>query len=391
MTLIDKCGVFGSTDFLPLWSLRNFPLTEMLGPFNSDISGYDLDLVVSMPHGHVQLGRRLDPLTLYAPSNYQYRTSATIERGGTHFFETFVKDFVGGQRFNSLVDIGGNDLAVARNLSYLAERVTVVDPVCEPEHGQRVDGVHVVGRSIESVELNREEYQPDIVICRHTMEHLASPSDVISQLMSQSKKNCLFFIEVPDLESLLESLRLDAVFHQHLHYFDLWSISAMISMCGGEVLEHRYNRAGPCGGSLAVVFRSSTSHDQNLKFIRPNVGSFVDGIQRRVRQFRNQMDLMAELLNELPKPVYGYGASLMLSSLAFHLGTGFEMLHCVLDDDETKDGLTYQNVPVSVSWTGNESVPAEASFVVTSLENVRPIFQRICSLQPRRIVVPICN
>src|SRR5450756_855107 len=103
------------------------------------------------------------------------------------------------------------------------------------------------------------------------------------------------------------------------------------------------------------------------------------------------MMLMGELLEALPRPVYGYGASLMLATLGYHLGTDFSTLECVLDDDVSRDGSTYENVPVIVRHTAKVAPAPNSSYLITSLENLRPIYRRILELTPRRILVPLIS
>ena len=99
--------------------------------------------------------------------------------------------------------------------------------------------------------------------------------------------------------------------------------------------------------------------------------------------------MMKELLDALPQPVYGYGASLMLATLGYHLQTDFSQLTCVLDDDPARDGATYEIIPVTVRNTAKVAPEPNSSYMITSLENIRPIFRRILELTPRRIVVPL--
>jgi len=78
----------------------------------------------------------------------------------------------------------------------------------------------------------------------------------------------------------------------------------------------------------------------------------------------------------------------MLATLGYHLKTDFSQLTCVLDDDVARDGATYENIPVTVRHTTKVSPAANSSYLITSLENIRPIYRRICDLTPRRILVP---
>ena len=99
------------------------------------------------------------------------------------------------------------------------------------------------------------------------------------------------------------------------------------------------------------------------------------------------MNELSNKIHELPKPVYGFGAGLMLATYAYHLKTDFSFLEALLDDDLDKHGKGYRNLPLSIQHPTKINVPENSSFIVTSLENIRPIYKRIEEFNPR-ILIP---
>jgi hypothetical protein len=390
LSIIRQCGISDTDEFRSLWRLPALPLTERFGPHrpSADLS-HDQELLISIPTGHVQLRHQVDPKLLYADGDYAFRTgSSEKSRQGVAFFLDFVAQVAGGQTFQSIVDVGGNDLFVARALAPYGARRAVIDPICADRDGQEVDGVRVFGRFIEELDLGRDLGAPDLVVCRHTLEHIAQPRAVLRQWMKECRSDCLYLVEIPCLDSMIEAQRFDAVVHQHLHYFDLDAFRHLVWECGGEYLAHAFNRQGSCGGALLVAFRKARSVQPRPTL---DLAARITRLERRITRYRAQMEIMAELLDELPTPLYGYGASLMLATLGYHLRTDFSRLAAVLDDDPAKDGLTYENVPVTVRHTAMVAPPPDSSYVVTSLENVRPIYRRLLDLRPRRILVPLVS
>lgn len=390
MRAIESCGIGEDREFHSLWSLPKLPLTERFGPYKADQAlAYDQELLISVPTGHVQLRYQLDPKLLYTDSDYSFRTGASDKsRAGVNFFTDFLKRYTSDHTFNSIVDVGGNDLFLARMLSGQARHSAVIDPICQPIDGRVVDGILVLGRFIEQVDLSRDLPPADLVVCRHTLEHVARPRDVIDQWFRECDPDCLYALEVPCFENLVEAQRFDAIFHQHFHYYDLAAFRRLIWECGGEYLGHAFNHQGSCGGALLVAFRRARKPQAKPEI---DLEARIARIERRLARYREQMAMMAEFVTELPKPVYGYGAGLMLATLGYHLKTNFLELECILDDDPDKDGLTYENVPVTVRHTGKMAPPPNSSYLITSLENVRPIYRRIQELTPRRIVIPLIS
>jgi hypothetical protein len=390
MDSIRQCGISGATDFQSLWKLPALPLTERFGPYTPGRSlAHDQELVISLPTGHVQLRHQLDPHILYTDTAYSFRTGESHKsRQGVRFFFDFLQPLLAGRICNSAVDVGGNDLFVAHALSGCARHRAVIDPICAATDGQTIDGIKVFGRFIEQVDLSRDIPPPDLVVCRHTLEHIAQPRAVIDQWFQQCDPECLFVAEIPCFENLVEAQRFDAIFHQHFHYYDLASFQHLIWECGGEYLGHAFNHQGSCGGALLIAFRRArTVQPQPVIDLPVRIAHF----ERRIARYREQMAIMGELLAALPQPVYGYGASLMLATLGYHLRTDFRSLDCILDDDPARDGTTYENVPVTVRHPARVSPPPHSSYLITSLENVRPIYRRLCELSPRRILVPLVH
>ena len=390
MKEITQCGISDANDFHCLWKLPGLPITERFGPWDPNHKlAFDQELLISLPTGHVQLRNQLDPKILYSTAEYSFRTGGSDKsRRGVDFFLASLQQFTAGRSFESAVDVGGNDLFVVRGLTGTARQSAVVDPICAPIDGQTIDGIKVFGRFVEEVDFSRDMPPPDLVVCRHTLEHITNPRQVIDQWFGQCVEDCLYVVEVPCFENLVESLRFDAVFHQHVHYFDLSSFQRLIWECGGEYLGHTFNHQGSCGGALLVAFRRAKTKQARPEFDLP---SRIARLEGRIALYKTQMVMMKELLDALPGPVYGYGASLMLATLGYHLQTDFSQLTCVLDDDVARDGATYENIPVTVRHTAKVAPAPNGSYLITSLENIRPIYRRILELSPRRILMPLVS
>ena len=387
---ISVCGISEASEFESLWALPRLPLTERFGTYRSDHGlAHDQELVISVPAGHVQLRRQLDPTVLYTDAEYSFRTGASAKSiHGVEFFLSFMRPLTSGRRFRSIVDVGGNDRYLAERLLDSTDYCAVIDPICAADDGKVIDGVHVFGRFGEDVNMAEAMPRPDLIVCRHTLEHVARPRAVIEQWFRECADDCLYVIEVPCFENLVESQRFDAVFHQHYHYYDLAAFKHLVWSCGGEYLAHTFNHQGSCGGALLLAFRKARTAQPEPVI---DLDARVKHLRERIDAYRSQMTVMGDLLRALPGPVYGYGAGLMLATMAYHLGTDLSELECVLDDDPAKNGTGYVNLPVEICQTAQVNPAPNSSYLITSLENLRPIYRRITELTPRRILMPLLS
>ncbi len=386
MRLIKNCGVCEKGPLTLLWDLPRFPLTEKFGPFDpSKELSFDQKLLFCEECGHVQLGNQLSPHLLYTPSEYSFRTSQSkTARSGTELFFSFFNKVRGNRRFSSLLDVGGNDLFLAAMTEI--QRKCVIDPVCANDHGKVVDGIKIIGKFIEQVDFKNENLFPDLIFCRHVLEHVAKPKEMIQTLLRQSSPDAMCVFEIPCFENLREANRFDAVFHQHYHYFDLTTFQRLIQEVGAEYVAHEYNRQGSCGGALLIAF--TPKKGSSLKSSFPNHQLRKTEILDAIQKYEAHMSVVGSQLKKFPKQIYGYGASLMLATLGYHLKTDFSDLICILDDDEHKNGYEYQNIPIKVVHSRRCLIQPDSNFLITSLENTRVIFKRITEFSPRRIFVP---
>ena len=100
------------------------------------------------------------------------------------------------------------------------------------------------------------------------------------------------------------------------------------------------------------------------------------------------MQVQNNVLQDIRGTTYGYGAGLMLASLNYHLKFDVSELSCILDDDPAKHDTEYKNIKVSIKCTDKVQVNSDENYLITSLENIRPIYKRIMELKPNRVIVP---
>ncbi len=385
--LVKTCAICNDSRLNLLWDLPGLPFTEKYGSYDpARCPAEDQQLLQCACCGHVQLGKQMDPESLYTSSEYSFRTTtSSTAKSGCSFFLDFFHSLRNGQTFASLLDIGGNDLYLAQAVREYARARTVVDPICAFQDGLVIDGVKVLGRFIEDVDLQKDLPQPDLIFCRHVLEHIAQPRLLLEKLFRECAENTLYIFEIPCFDCLVEARRFDAIFHQHYHYYTLDTLKRLICEAGGKYVSHRYYYAGPCGGSLFFAFqRSAVQTHPEAHSAAYKAAHFAQAIS----DYRAHMKSLAYQIATCESRIYGYGASLMLATLAYQLGIDLSKLVCILDDDPEKNGIGYQNLPVTVRHPKEVDDLQGAHFLITSLENTRPIFKRITEFSARRIFVP---
>jgi SAM-dependent methyltransferase len=370
-------------------SILNFPQLPFTDsyctrPIANPLRGVDQQMLYCQSCGHGQLEALIAPNVLYG-TNYCFRTSVSLTaRKGTNFFLSVLGEVAPERRFRCVLDLGCNDLFLLNLLKDKAEHRVGIDPVWRGREDERQDhSIKLFGMNFEDVDLSQLPKKPDLIVCRHTIEHIVNPQKVVKALMSIASDDAIFIFEVPGFDGLIQRFRFDQVFHQHAQYFSLSSFLKLLEVVGGRHLLHRFNFHD--WGAMAVAFvKGDVKPQEDVKLW--SITEIVD----RYSLFQNQMKMTGELLAYHSKsPIYGYGAAQMLPIIGYHMGTDFSELIAVIDDDESKDGIGYWNLPVKVISGEKIYSLHDATVLITAIDNINSIMTKLLRQQPRQILLPL--
>ncbi|WP_323505571.1 class I SAM-dependent methyltransferase [Herbaspirillum sp. RTI4] len=344
----------------------------------------DQQLLFCPACGHGQLETLIAPNVLYG-SNYCFRTStSTSARKGTEFFLSVINEVAPERQFRCVLDLGCNDLFLLDLLKDRADFRVGIDPVWENRESDREDqSIQIFGMNFEDVDLQQLPAKPDLIVCRHTLEHIIDPCRVVKALMDIAADDAVFIFEVPGFDGLIQRFRFDQIFHQHAQYFTLASFLKLLEKTGGRHLLHRYNFHDWCGMAVAFVKGPADICKDVKHWTQTEIIS-------RYTNFQKQMSITRELLDfHTGLPLYGYGAAQTLPILGYHMNTDFGQLIAVIDDDDEKDGIGYWNLPVKVVPARKVGDLHDAAVLITAIDNVQPIMKKLLTNRPRHILVPL--
>jgi cyclopropane-fatty-acyl-phospholipid synthase len=389
-----RCIINNTKDLVSLIKLPNYPLTEQFGKFNNNFPNLDQELVISKSSGHVQLKYIPDQSFIYSPKNYKYRTKIS------HSTNSALKVFISFLKRNhklkikSILDIGGNDNYIINKISNKNTKKYVIDPVAKILN----DGVIVINKFLEDVNLSKDIKQPDIVICRHTLEHIPNPKKFLKKILSECRSDCKFIFEVPSLERMIETYRFDTIMHQHVSYFSVRSLKLLIAKCGGKLTSYEIYNTGSCGGSILFSFKKINNLKKKIsKLSFAKFQREYKIIKKKITIFKNNMKILRQLIQqeEYAWPegrsgmkLIGYGAGLMLSTFMYFLNISAAKIKYILDDDIKKHNTGYQNIKVKIKHPEKVKFQPGQNYLITSLENKKKLISKILLLEPNYIYFP---
>lgn len=377
-----------SSSLETLWTLPALPFTEMFGPYKANFPTVDQELLMDETTGHLQLKNFVNPDFLYRPLNYALRTlsSSKIERELdllTDFIDRNLVHHGNGLAGLDVLEFGANNLALAQKLLPRSKNYFAADPILSEVSEVAPSAITVYPGMVEDF-LSVLPNPVDLIVGRHTLEHIAEPLVLMKKLREKLKPSGMVIIEVPDWDAIAQKLRLDAIFHQHFQYYDEASLRILAARSGMNVVAIERNPQGSNGGSILAAFQVGDGPE-----ITVDVSTKRERVRQVISRHARMMEVMSDCLDSFAGPVAVYGAGLMLPTLDYHFGGRLAAVGKVFDDDPEKEGLSYLNLPLKVA-----RVPRNLHntlVVVGSLENVRAIKGRCYQLGAVVVLAPLVS
>jgi 2-polyprenyl-3-methyl-5-hydroxy-6-metoxy-1,4-benzoquinol methylase len=181
------------------------------------------------------------------------------------------------------------------------------------------------------------ELKPDIVICRHVIEHISTPIEFLEDITYNIKDGGLLFLEMPDAEWILKNNVIYDFFYEHCSYWTLTSIARVLMLVGFEIIE-----ALPEFENQNLKIIAKKTH----KKININLYQNVTKILKLCHDFRNTrkdiLDGIILRLQELKKSdvmIAVFGAAAKGVTFVNLFDPEKEYISYLIDDDPEKQGM----------------------------------------------------
>lgn len=67
----------------------------------------------------------------------------------------------------------------------------------------------------------------DLIILRHTLEHITNPLDFLKEIFTANGENCLIYIEVPTFDWIIKNKAFEDIFYEHCNYFTIGTLKML--------------------------------------------------------------------------------------------------------------------------------------------------------------------
>ncbi|MCM0018620.1 MAG: class I SAM-dependent methyltransferase [Tagaea sp.] len=340
---ISACQVCGGAHLESVLFVGYIPPVNTMPPIGkaaAEQPAYPLEMLRCRDCGLVQIGLEVDQTVLF-PYSYPYLSGSTrILRDNFAELAREAGPAAGLKPGDFVVDIGSNDGTLLAPFKELGYRVLGVEPsrASEVARSRGIDTLTGYFNKATAAEVKAKHGRAKTITAANVFAHIGSIHPVVEALVDLLDADGTFVSESHYLLDLVETLQYDTIYHEHLRYYALGSLSKLLADHGLE--PYRVKRIPTHGGSIRVyAARKGTKPiDASVAERLAHEASFgiTDGsalASFRKRVVQSKLDLMALLapLRQAGARIYGIGAPSRASTLLNYVGADDGIVDCVLE------------------------------------------------------------
>jgi SAM-dependent methyltransferase len=296
--------------------------------------------------GTVQLTETVAPNYLFSNYNWVTGTSQTANEYSHRFRDELIKRAATKPRF--AVEVASNDGTFLKRFAESGIKVLGVDPARNIAEAAVAAGVPTItdffGRGIAD-RIVAADGPADTIFARNVIPHVADADGVVGGMARCLSDGGVGAIEFHRADVILEEMHYDSIYHEHLFYHSLHSISYLLKRYGLTPFDLILS---PISGGSFVVYFSKTARpptplyaqmwDREAQLGVGNAAPWHD-FARRCQQHRDALVRLVSGFKSRGKQIIGYGASARSSTLLNYCQIDHRYLEMIADRSALKHSL----------------------------------------------------
>lgn len=232
-----NCRICGGIDLTKFLDLGHHPPSDaFLTEEDLNLAEVTYPLTVWMCNdcSLAQLGYTVSKNTLFN-ENYPYTTGSN--KDGIRHFRQMAKDLVERHGKGFVVDIGGNDGTLLRGFRGLGCTVLNIEPCANIAAESPVPTINHFWDSGIAKAVKEDFGKAHIITATNVLAHVDDLHGFMRAVNVLLDDDGVFVVECPDFVSLLATSTYDTIYHEHLSYFDVFSMTELIKMHHMEIVK----------------------------------------------------------------------------------------------------------------------------------------------------------
>jgi len=334
--MISECIICKNMGFVNVFSINRVPVCGNAPIKEDDIKNEvfgELDIVMCRRCSHV-FNKRFSQKIIDSMYYKEYSSGIALTKGVTDRYDKAISEGIKKENIvgKSVIEIGASNFSFSNMMLALgAKEILAFEPSSLFESKEKKI-MHI--KKYFSRGLIPHEFSPGLIVARHVLEHMTAPMAFIKELSESSALGTKVYIEVPNVDDIIENKRIYDFFYEHVSYFSPGLLSSVLESVGFKILSITPLADHQHFGILSEKISKGT--DIKAKMINTEV---------RVNKLFKLGKSKEEYLQKLNKIICSsknvaiYGAGNHSIASVVMLGDKSSMIGCMLDINPIKAGL----------------------------------------------------
>jgi len=349
-TIRKTCRICKSEDLKPFLEFGKMPLA---GGFirKEDLSKqnlYPLTVVFCQRCKETQILETISPEILFKDYRYTSSTTTTLSNHFKNYAKTMNDRFLNKESL--VVEFGSNDGVLLEPFADMGIKAIGVEPARNIAKLARQKGCEVINEFFNSNTANfiKNKYGEASLICANNVfAHIDDIHEPMKGINLLLKPDGVFVFEVHYLMDLLDQFQFDVIYHEHLMYHSLISISHLLHSFDMEIFDAL--RIPIHAGSIRIYAQNKNKGKHDVKpivddLIKLEKTKNLDQLSTLIRfseDIFKKRNAFIKLISDLKlkgKRIIGYGASGRATVHINFCKFGTEIIEYVIDESFERQG-----------------------------------------------------
>ena len=371
---INECRISDSKDLTKVLDLGLQPLANSLKKKQFDNEDkYPLTLSFCEKSSLLQLNETIKKEILFDSYVWVTSTSSTAKNYSETFFSNIKKNIDLNKENDLIIEIASNDGTFLKPfIKDGFKKVLGVDPaqnISEIANKNNIKTINDYWSKDFADNLQKEHGSAKLVFARNVIPHVSKLNSVVSGVESVLDENGVGVFEIHDANIIFNELHYDSVYHEHLCYFTLKSITYLLNKF--NLYPFEIKRSPISGGSFVIYFskkkkpQSKTLELEISKEEKNKINDASSWIEFATKVKKHKEEMTSIISSFSKKKIIGFGSSARSQTFLNFCGFDQNNLDLIIDNNPFKQNLYSPgtNIKIVNFQTGIKSKP-DAIFIL---------------------------
>lgn len=342
---IKECRISDSKKLVQVLDLGLQPLANSLKKIQfDDEKKYPLTLSFCEKSSLLQLNETIKKEVLFNKYVWVTSTSATARNYAQTFYKNVTKDIQLDKSNDLIIEIASNDGTFLKPFANNGfNKILGVDPaknISEIANKDKIKTINDYWSKELSDRMLKQYGKAKLVFARNVIPHVSELNSVISGVENILSDDGFGIFEIHDANIIFNELHYDSVYHEHLCFFTLKSITFLLNKF--NLIPFNIKRSPISGGSFVIFFskkKKDITKDFKLAILNEEKSKVnqLDSWKEFALKVKNHKKEMKKIIESFSgKKIIGFGSSARSQTFLNYCNFNEKNINLIIDNNPMK-------------------------------------------------------